>query len=98
MKPLLVSRFYDDTKDTDKLQKWTTPVIFEMYKIFEDLDIEKVLEPKVDERKTKICELHVAQLKSECKERNLSLTGKKVVVTDLNVFENFIELILGEHQ
>ena len=49
-----------------------------MYQILEDLDIEKILEPIIDKRKTQISELSVAQLRHECSTRNLTNRGKKV--------------------
>ena len=55
-----------------------TPVIFEMYKIFEDLNIEKVLDNVLDKHKSEINHLSKNQLIDECKKLGLPHQGKKV--------------------
>ena len=77
-------RFRSEDDDDDKVEKWTTPEIFHMYRIFEDLDIDKVLDDEVDTRKSSISELSKKQLQHECKERGIPYDGKKVEITILH--------------
>ena len=49
-----------------------------MYNILEDLNIDQILDPIIDKRKTDISQLSVNQLKHECNIRNLNDRGKKV--------------------
>ena len=49
-----------------------------MYRILEDLDVEKVLCEEFDKRKKLFKDIKVQQLRNECKKRSLSVKGKKV--------------------
>ena len=71
-------RFQDENNKEDKVEKWTTPTIHNLYKIFEDLNIDAILESECDKRKSRIQELSVPQLKHECTARNINNQGKKV--------------------
>ena len=73
-------RFYGEQQKNETKEKWTTPTIHQMYDILEDLDIEKILDPIIDNRNSEISELSVAQLRHECHTRNLSNRGKKVIL------------------
>ena len=75
------SRFKSENNNEDEVEKWTTPIIADMYKIFEDLNIEKVLDDVVDTRKSEISELSKQQLKHECQKLGIPSDGKKVNIS-----------------
>ena len=76
-------RFRSDNDEKYQVERWTTPVIFEIYKIFEDLNIEKVLDNVLDKRKSEINNLSKKQLIDECKKQELPVDGKKVSLSNM---------------
>ena len=75
---MIFSRFRVESDESKSLEKWTTPCIFEMYRIFEDLNISSMLDDTIDTRESNIDDLTKNQLRNECQKRGISDIGKKV--------------------
>ena len=73
-------RFYTDI-ESGKL-RWTSLNIYELDRVLELLDIEKILLDEYDRRLSTIDKLQMNQLKDECVKRNIPSDGKKVMFSE----------------
>ena len=89
----ILFRFYTDRSEATPCTKWSTLTINEMEKVYNSIDLTKVLDNEYDIRKTCIDHLHVAQLRKECNKHGIVLTSsskKEYMVLKL-------QELLGEH-
>ena len=78
---LIYDRFYiERNEDSTEKVHWTSLTIHDMKKIYQNLQLNTVLDPKTDVRKVYLHQLSVKQLRSECQNLGKDTTGTKVSI------------------